>query len=156
MCAQRHTPACIATHACTRTCAWAPVRTYTSEQMCMDTWTYTCLYEQIYACTRACIQTCMARCTLTCVLVHSLAPYKGYGELILQGGELKRQMGWRGWREPQGLGVSTCSCCGGLFYNHSKNIIQDEGESRLLRASAVPSRGIYHSELGAPPPATPR
>lgn len=30
---------------------------------------------------------------------------------------------------------SAGSCCVGLFYNRSKNIIQDEGESRLLRAS---------------------
>lgn len=59
--------------------------------------------------------------------------------------------GWGGRREPLGLGASARSCCGGLFYNHSKNIIQDEGESRLLRASAGPSRGIYHPELGAPP-----
>lgn len=66
--------------------------------MCMDTHMHTCpnmdrrVYKQTYACTCACTQTCMARCTLTCVLVQSLVPYKGCGELPLQGGELKRQM----------------------------------------------------------------
>lgn len=72
------------------------------------------------------------------------------------GGSWEDEWGGWGWRELLGFGVSACSCCGGLFYNRSKNIIQDEGESRLLRASAGLARGIYHAELGAPLPATPQ
>ena len=81
-------------------------------------------------------------------------PIQGLWEAAPAAWGSEKTNGEGGWGELLGLGVSTHSCCGGLFYNHSKNIIQDEGESRLLQASAGPSQGIYHSELGAPP-ATP-